>query len=216
MIPSATIGVLQSEATSGRTPCTWLNARRFGIAVVLAIAAVYPGVIIGTQTFVFRDFSIFSYPNAFYHRQCFWQGEIPLWNPLNNCGIPFLAQWNTMTLYPLSLIYLLLPMPWSLHIFCLLHLVLGAVGMFSLASRWTGSHLAGVGAGISFGFCGLMLIALIWPNIIAVFGWMPWVILTVEQGWKEGGVRIWIAAFVAALQMLAGMPEYTLFTWIIV
>jgi hypothetical protein len=194
----------------------WLTPKRFGIILALMIIAVFPHVIIGGQTFVFRDFSLFSYPNALYHRQCFWQGEIPLWNPLNNCGIPFLAQWNTMTLYPLSLIYLVLPMPWSLNVFCLLHLLLGAVGMFCLASHWTGNRLAGAVAGMSFGFCGLMLVSLIWPNIVAVLAWMPWVILTAERGWKEGAVKLWIAAFVACLQILAGMPEYTLLTWAIV
>jgi hypothetical protein len=67
---------------------------------------------------------------------------MPLWNPLNNCGMPFLAQWNTLSLYPLSLIYLLLPMPWSLGIFCLAHLFLAGMGMYYLAFRWTGHRLA--------------------------------------------------------------------------
>jgi hypothetical protein len=54
---------------------------------------------------------------------------------LNDCGLPFLAQWNTMTLYPLSLFYLLLPLSWSLGVFCLGHLFLGGMGMYFLSHR---------------------------------------------------------------------------------
>src|SRR5262245_23744826 len=74
--------------------------RRFALLLGLLIFAAHPDVILGQRTFFYRDFGIFGYPLAHYYRECFWRGEVPLWNPLNNCGIPFLAQWNTMTLYP--------------------------------------------------------------------------------------------------------------------
>ena len=194
----------------------WMTARRFALALAVLLIALFPGVITGSQSFVFRDFSIFGYPVAFYHRECFWRGEIPLWNNLSNCGIPFLAQWNTMTLYPLSLIYLLLPLPWSLNLFSILHLFLGGMGMFFLASRWTHCSISGAVAGLTFAFSGIVTVALAWPNIIAVLGWMPWVILTVERGYREGGFHLWIAVLVGTLQMLAGMPEFIAFTWIVV
>src|SRR6266850_4903454 len=113
---TATVSTAVPIKVPGDVATDWLTARRFGIALALTIICLYPQVILGTQTFVFRDFSIFGYPIASYHRECFWRGEIPLWNPLNNCGIPFLAQWNTLSLYPPSLIYLLLPLPWSLNL----------------------------------------------------------------------------------------------------
>ena len=40
----------------------------------------------------------------------------------------------------LSLIYLLLPLPWSLNVFCLAHLFFAGSGMYALAHRWTGSR----------------------------------------------------------------------------
>src|SRR5712664_4463913 len=59
------------------------------VAVILAtsIFAAYPEVILGMATFFFRDFGYFAYPLAFHHRESFWRGEVPLWNPLNNCGL---------------------------------------------------------------------------------------------------------------------------------
>ena len=113
----------------------WFTPGRFAVLLAALICAAYPEVIAGWGTFFHRDFSIFGYPLAYYHRQSFWRGEIPLWNPLNDCGLPFLAQWDTMTLYPLSLFYLLLPLSWSLGVFCLGHLFLGGMGMYFLSHR---------------------------------------------------------------------------------
>jgi hypothetical protein len=93
---------------------------------------------------VVRDYGFFAYPLAHFQQECFRHGELPLWDPYNNCGVPFLAQWNTMPLYPPSLIYLLLPLPWSLSFFCLLHLWFAGFGMFFLARQWTGLRRAEV------------------------------------------------------------------------
>jgi hypothetical protein len=193
----------------------WLSARRFAALLALLILAAYPQVVLGLQTFVYRDFGIFSYPLAGYFRESFWRGEIPLWNPLNNCGSPFLAQWNTQVLYPPALFYLLLPLSWSLGVLCLLHLFWGGLGMFLLARDWSRNSLAAAFAGIVFAFSGLMLNSLIWPAIVAALGWMPWVVRYTEQARREGGGKIVIAAFIGALQMLTGGTEVVLFTWIL-
>jgi len=221
---------------------------RFGILLALLILATFPQVLPGLETFVIRDYGFFAYPLAHFQQECFRHGELPLWDPYNNCGVPFLAQWNTMPLYPPSLIYLLLPLPWSLGFFCLLHLWFAGFGMFFLARRWTGLHRAEVSsffyarnawpvsahlsgnaatatqagnsfaaafAGVAFAFNGLTLNLLMWPSHIATLSWMPWVVLAVEGAWREGGRKIIFAAFLGAMQMLAGGPEIIFLTWIL-
>jgi hypothetical protein len=171
--------------------------------------------LLGLQTFVVRDYGFFAYPLAHFQQECFRHGELPFWDPYNNCGVPFLAQWNTMPLYPPALIYLLLPLQWSLSFFCLLHLWFAGFGMFFLARRWTGNSFAAAFAGVAFAFNGLTLNLLMWPSHIATLSWMPWVVLAVELAWREGGRKIILAAFAGALQMLAGGPEIIFLTWIL-
>src|SRR6266481_4110499 len=134
------------------TPTASLEARftwqRFAGTLAVLIFAAFPGVLLNASSFVYRDFGQFGYPLAHYYRESFWRGEVPLWNPLNNCGIPFLAQWNTIVFYPLSLVYLLLPLSWSLSVFCLLHLFLAGLGMYFLTWRWTNNRLAAAVAGL--------------------------------------------------------------------
>ena len=193
----------------------WLTPGRFALFLGALILAAFPGVLLGGTTFVIRDFGMFSYPVAFFHRQCFWRGELPLWNPLSHCGVPFLAQWNTLTLYPLSLIYLLLPLTWSLSFFCLAHLFWGGLGMYFLAHRWTGNRLAAGLAGVIFAFNGLSLNFLMWPSHIATFSWLPWLVWLGQRAWREGGKALVWGTAAGAMQMLAGGPETIVATWLI-
>lgn len=84
----------------------WLTARRFAFGLFILIAIGRLPVLAGKECFIFRDFGLFGYPVAAFFRDSFWQGQLPFWNPYNNCGLPFLAQWNAMVFYPPSLFYL--------------------------------------------------------------------------------------------------------------
>ncbi len=206
---------VQQPASLTGAPDPWFTPWRFALLLALLIFAAFPQVLLGLQTFVVRDFGFFAYPLAHFQQECFRHGELPFWDPYNNCGVPFLAQWNTMPLYPPALIYLLLPLQWSLSFFCLLHLWFAGFGMYFLARRWTSNSFAAAFAGVAFAFNGLTLNLLMWPSHIATLSWMPWVVLAVELAWREGGRKIILAAFAGALQMLAGGPEIIFLTWIL-
>ncbi|MFZ1074113.1 MAG: YfhO family protein [Verrucomicrobiia bacterium] len=191
------------------------TAGRVAGLIAIFLFALYPGIILGTHSFFLRDYGAFTYPVAYYAHESFWRGEVPLWNPLNNCGVPFLAQWNTSVCYPLSLIYMVFPLPWSLGCFCLGHLVLAGVGMYLLACRWTQNRLGAGIAGLAFALNGLMFNNLMWTSNLAALSWQPFVVLWVEQAWRlGGGRRLAIAALAGAMQMLSGAPEIIIFTWI--
>lgn len=228
--PKKSIALKSIEVSDG-----WLKPWRFAVVLAALIFVCFPAVVAGFETFYFRDFGTFGYPLASYQKDCFWRGELPLWNPLNSCGVPFLAQWNTLTLYPPALFYLLFPLSWSLGMFNLAHLFWAGLGMYFLAHRWTGNRLAASVAGMAFAFNGLTWHSLMWPNNIAAFGWMPWVVLLVEKAWKKSesaGCEIHppssvlhprfpirpmaLAALAGAMQMLSGAPEIILLTWVFV
>lgn len=200
---------LEHFALAGRRP--W----PFALLLLGLLFAAFPQVFLGTHSFFYRDYGVLAYPFIEYQRDCFWRGELPLWNPYSNCGAPFLAQWGTMTLYPGSLVYLLLPLPWSLSLFCFLHLVLGGTGLFVLARRWVGDGWPATVAGTAFVFSGTMFSCLLWPNYTVALGWMPWVVGWVERSWTEGGRWRVRAALAGLLQMLAGVPELVLLTWLL-
>jgi hypothetical protein len=193
----------------------FLTPARFALVLAALVLATFPGVLTGASTFIIRDFGLFSYPVAAFQKECFWRGELPSWNPYSFCGLPFLAQWNTLALYPLAIIYLVAPLTWSLPFFCLLHLYWGGVGMYGLARAWTQDNTAGALAGVLFAFNGLTLNFLMWPSHIATLSWVPWALWAAPEGWRKGGRHLFVAVAVLSLQFLAGGPETILLTWLV-
>ncbi|HVV72288.1 MAG TPA: hypothetical protein VHI52_12435, partial [Verrucomicrobiae bacterium] len=207
--------VVRPASFEAPATASWFTPRRFALFLGFLVFASFPALLVGSQAFVFRDYGLFGYPLAIFQRDCFWRGELPLWDPLNYCGLPFLAQWNTMALYPPSLIYLLLPMPWALSVFCLVHLFWGGLGTYFLATEWTKHRLAASLAGVIFAFNGFMLCSLVWPSQVATLAWTPWLVWLVPSGWRQGGRKAARAVLLSSMQMLAGGPETILLTWTI-
>jgi len=210
---SDTASLASAKIAASTQSQEFLTLPRFAIGLALLVTVAFMDVVFGWRSFFTRDFANFGYPLAYHVQQSYREGEIPLWNPYNVAGLPFLAQWNTLALYPLSLLYVLLPLPWSLNFFNLLHLYLGGLGMFCLARRWT-NHAAAAGvAGVGYAFGGLVVSALMWPNNIAALGWLPFVLLLGEGAAREGG-RLCVRALpIMTLQFLSGAPEITVLTW---
>src|SRR5262245_39386886 len=209
-----TLGFATDSASESQNELAWATPKCFALLLSLLIFATFPGVLLGTQTFFYRDYGALAYPTVAHHHERFWRGEVPLWNPLNHCGVPFLAQWGTMVLYPPSLIYLLLPLPWSLGLFDLAHFFFGGMGMYFLANRWVQIRFAAALAGLVYTFNGLNLSSLMWPNHQIALGWLPWVVLLTERAWRKGGNALFAAAVAGAMQMLSGVPETILLTWL--
>ena len=192
-----------------------LGTKGFFLILLGFIAVIYPEVLLGSHTFFYRDFALFGYPNAHFLRESWLNGELPLWNSLNCCGMPFLAQWGTLGWYPLSLLFVAFPMPWAVGYFSLIHLLIGGLGMYRLAQGWTGSNTGAAFAGLAFALGGLTQNSLMLPNYMVALAWMPWVVWTVERGWREGSWKLVPAIVTGSLQMLSGVPEIILFTWLL-
>ena len=211
MSDTASAAQSQTDASIRSKEFFTLPGVAMGLAILVAVA--FTDVAFGWRSFFTRDFANFGYPLAYHVQQTYRAGEIPLWNPFNVAGLPFLAQWNTLALYPLSLVYVLLPLPWSLNFFNLLHLYLGGVGMFCLARRWMNHGAAAGVAGVGYAFGGLVVSALMWPNNTAALGWLPFVLLFGEQAARAGGSSCVRALPIMTLQFLSGAPEITALTW---
>lgn len=191
-----------------------LSFKWFALALALLLGVRFNDVLFGVEAFTLRDFSMFGYPLAAHLQRSLFAGELPLWNTLNQAGTPFLAQWNTMALYPPMLLAALLPLSWSLSVFCIAHQFLGGLGAWRLAFRFTNDRTAAWLAGAAYAGHGLVQNSLMWPNNIAAFGLLPWVLLWTEAACRERGRSFFAATLVGGLQMLTGGPEVILLTWV--
>ena len=84
----------------------------------------------------------------------FREGRVPLWNPYQGCGEPFLGVLQSAVFYPTRLLLLVLDPAQAFGVSTLLHLALGALAMFALC-RALGSGIAGAlaaSAALTYGF----------------------------------------------------------------
>ena len=213
MNPSLTIEA-KIAAKAKETPAReTFSARMFVLLAGVVLFGFFVKVVVGAETFFYRDYGAQVYPAIFYLRQSLLHGQLPLWNPYVHCGVPFMAQWGSW--YPGLLLSPLFPMPWFLNVFNLVHLLWGGCGMYWLCRRWGQSGFAASFAGLAYVFSGISLSCLMWASYTASLSWLPWVAGLTMAAWKHGGKFLTLAALASAMQVLAGAPEITLLFWLL-
>lgn len=152
------------------------------------------------------------------------QGEIPLWNPHQFGGIPFMAAGQASTLYPLSIIYYVLDLPAAYGWFTVVNLWLAGVFML-LFMRGLGIGRSGATlAGVVYQLSAFLLTSAVFPMIIGAAVWLPLLLLMTEfiirrQPFMRGQSTVipWVAigAVALAFNIYAGHVELTIYTLLI-
>lgn len=138
-------------------------------------------------------------------------GNLPLWNPHIFSGTPFTGAFISGMLYPLNLIFLLLPLSKAINLSVALHTFL--VGMFMYF--WASFHKFALLARIT---CSVILMfGIFGPHIyaghlsqICTMTWAPLLLLSID-GWLRHTSQKWlfVGMLAVAMMVLAGFPQYT-------
>ncbi len=108
-------------------------------------------------------------------------GELPLWNPYLFAGVPFLAAGQHSALYPFSVIFLVLPLASAYGWFMVSQLALAGLCMYALICTYGLRRSAAVFAGVAFQLCGLLVIGVVHPMIVASVAWLPLILALIEK-----------------------------------
>ena len=170
------------------------------------------------------DMVLQNYQWKHFIREQLSQGEIPLWNPHQFSGIPFLAAGQQSALYPLSLIYYVLPLTSAYGWFIVINLWLAGVFM-AWFMRGLGINRGGATlSGVVYQLAGFMIASVVFPMIIGAVVWLPLILLMIEniirsrKFWIFQGTGIpWviIGALAIGCNILAGHVEITIYTLLI-
>ena len=152
------------------------------------------------------------------------EGEIPLWNPHIFAGAPFLAAGQHSALYPLSVMYYVLPLSAAYGWFVLVNLWLAGLFMAGYM-RAIGVNRAGAAlAGLVYQLSGFMIAGAVFPMMLAAAVWLPlilWMIENILRGRSlsifRGTALVWvvIGALAVCCNVLAGHIELTIYTLLI-
>lgn len=154
-------------------------------------------------------------------------GDIPLWNPYNYAGHPFLADTQSAVFYPPRLLTVALvsgnPTPGNLYAALqtemALHVLLGTLFMYAFVRRLTSSGSAstigGLVSALVFGYGGYLTgYAPLQLAILEAGIWLPLVLLGIFQATRTprpGWMCMVLAGVVMGLSLLAGHPQTSLF-----
>jgi len=145
--------------------------------------------------------------------------EVPLWNPHQFSGIPFMAAGQHSGLYPVSLLYYVMDPQTAYGWYTVINLALAGAFMYAYL-RGLGAGRAGATiAGVVYQLCGFVLASVVFQMMIGAFVWLPLLLLMSEWIMRRRGVpfvAILIGAGALGLNILAGHVEITLYTLIIV
>lgn len=158
------------------------------------------------------DLDAYFYPKFTYGAQELARGRIPLWNPLEFCGMPFLAATQVAALYPVkNLLFWLFSPPHALNANYVVHLVLAGVFQYAYV-RWLGLGApAAAVAAVIWAFNANFVAAVYQVNRVMGLAWTPLILLLHERALERRTVgAAALAGAAVALQFNAGYPSFSL------
>ena len=139
-----------------------------------------------------------------------------LWNRLQNCGQPFLPSTPPGTLYPLNALFLVFGLDRGWPAAAVLHLTIGGAGLFLLVRGYGVHRLPALCGAYVFALGGVAIDLAGWlPTAnLGAYAWIPVALACVER-LLEGPTlerALWLGG-VLTLQLLAGSPQTSFFTY---
>lgn len=185
--------------------------------LALAVLWLMWGPLVAGNAVYFRDLQVFFIPLKQFLADSLARGELPFWNPGVSLGTPYFAEMQTGVLYPPSWLLLLADGNHGIGLLLAFHLLLAAVGAYGLARGMGLAPPAALACASVFSFGGCLLSSVNMINFMQALAWLPWVLWAFERDARAPGPRRWaLAALAVALQTLAGAPDVSIMTGLVV
>lgn len=113
------------------------------------------------------------YPWRNFAHETLRRGQIPLWNPYQFCGTPFVANSQSAVFYPGNLLFYLLPTMRAFGVSAVLHLTLCGWFTYLLLRRLGAGQPAALLAGVAYAFSSWQIQWLQLPTFLATSCWIP-------------------------------------------
>ena len=107
--------------------------------------------------------------------------QLPMWNPHLFGGIPFLAAGQHSALYPLSLLFYILPLTRAYGLFTVLQLWLAGASMYTLARVLRMGRWGALVAAITYQLSAFFLVSVVFTMILAAAAWLPLLLAVIER-----------------------------------
>jgi hypothetical protein len=151
------------------------------------------------------------YPWRLFAAETLKSGYLPLWNPFQFCGTPFLANDQSAVLYPPNLLFVVLPVAKAFGASAVLHLFLTGMFLYALLRRRVEAVPALLGA-IVWQLSAWQISWLALPTFLCTSTWIPLVLLQIERCAEKpiAGRGVALGAVIGVM-LLAGHLQVALY-----
>ena len=120
-------------------------------------------------------------------------GILPLWNPHQFCGAPFLANGQSALLYPLNLPFWLLPPERAFGVVALIHLLLAGLFTYLFLTRLKLPRAAALFGAVGFALNGFFATWIHLPTSVDAAIWLPFLLWCIESARESRRPLLWLA-----------------------
>jgi O-antigen/teichoic acid export membrane protein len=166
------------------------------------------------------DMVLQNYPWKLILQEAWRQRELPLWNPYEMAGLPYLGTGQTGALYPFTALFLILGPLRAYGWYSALHQFLAATLTYGFGRRLGLGRMSSAVAGIVFAFSFFLTVSYIWPMVLGAAIWLPlglWSLCGLARAPEKGGFAralttdLPLGALATTLSILGGHLEITFY-----
>ncbi|MGB7323288.1 MAG: hypothetical protein WBD31_00345 [Rubripirellula sp.] len=188
------------------------------LATPVAIILLLGGVLSGRDRLAFRDVSHFYTPLYQYVAQRCHDEWLPLWNPLDQAGIPLVGETTTAVFYPVRYVLFSLPVSTSVAMawYVAIHLIIASLTAVVAARAMKVGRLASMLAGVMYPLSGSVWFLYTNPPYLVAAAWMPLVFaMLLKSGGNDRWKRVVVGGPAMAMMILGGDPQAALHTMLL-
>jgi len=197
-------------------PCSaakGLDERRLPALIIILASFIICGwkIIFRGEVLFFSDVVSFFYPCYRYYSAAILNGEFPFWNPLVSCGVPYAADINKGSFYPLNFIHIVLPSLRTITWMAFFHFGIGAAGVYFFVRKLGVRSVYAAVSGLAFSAVMPMD-----PAMSSAGAWMGFVLLALYKGVNENFTRgLLLGSVCLSLSLLGGDIHVTFFVLLV-
>ncbi|MDQ2686516.1 MAG: YfhO family protein, partial [Armatimonadota bacterium] len=152
------------------------------------------------------------YPWRAFASESLHHGFLPLWNPHQFCGTPFVANSQSAVFYPLNILFYVLPTPTAFGVSALMHLMLTGLLMFGFLRFLGLGRVPALLGAVVWQISAWQVVWLALPTFLCVSAWLP-LALWLMGRWAARPTAARAAALGASLgvMLLAGHLQIALY-----
>lgn len=151
-----------------------------------------------------------TYPAYHYGFERLRNGELPLWNPKQYCGVPFLADPGHGLFQPLNGLFPFMSTERAMAVQAFLSLFLMGAFFVLCARAFEVHHIPAILGGIAYAFSGASASAMSRPELASALAWLPLSVWAVREFAREGRFAVAVlGGFIGAALLFSGSMAVT-------